>query len=80
GDAASRGRPVGGTPAAVGSLSSALSIEGIADPAVATERCREFLLDRSAAVAAGRELYERGEQRWQSRGPHDSGHDWLRPC
>ncbi|WP_307820085.1 glycosyltransferase [Rhodococcoides fascians] len=79
-DAASRGLPVVGTPAAVGSLSSALGIEGIADPAVAIERCREFLLDRSAAVAAGRGLYERGEQRWQSRVPHDSVHDWLRPC
>jgi hypothetical protein len=78
-DAASRGLPVVGTPEAVGSLSAPLHIRGIVDSTAAIEKCREYLLSRSAAVHAGAQLYRRNERRWLDRVPHTSVHEWLAP-
>lgn len=78
-DAASRGMPVVGTTAAVGSLGPVLGIDGIDDKHEFVQRCRRYLLDRSAAVADGDALYRANADRWNEGAPHRAVQEWLAP-
>ncbi|SFA53095.1 Glycosyl transferases group 1 [Rhodococcoides kroppenstedtii] len=78
-DAASRGMPIVGTTAAIGSLGSVLGIDGIDDPAAFVAECRRYLLDRDAAVAEGERLHGRNAERWNTGAPHRTVHEWLAP-
>ena len=77
-DAASRGLPVVGTSAAIGSLSSVLDIEVLDDESSMVERCRRYLLDRQAAAADGDMLYAKNAARWRAGKPHAAVQDWLK--
>ena len=76
-DAASRGMPVVGTPAAVGSLANLFQLPAHEDKATFVDRCRRYLLDRAAAVADGRALYELNTERWVDGAPHRAVQNWL---
>lgn len=78
-DAASRGMPVVGTSAAVGSLGPVLGIDGIDDKHEFVQRCRRYLLDRSAAVSDGDALYRTNSDRWNDGAPHRAVQEWLAP-
>ena len=77
-DAVSRGLPVVGTSAAIGSLDTVLGIEAHDDESGLIERCRYYLVDAPAAAAYGEALYERNAARWREGKPHRSVHDWLK--
>ena len=76
-DAVSRGLPVVGTTAAVGSLGDLLGIAKLDAPDTFIEQCRRYLLDRDAAAAEGRRLYEINTDRWNDRLPHKTVGEWL---
>ena len=76
-DAASRGLPVVGTPAAVGSLEAVLGVSGLPERAEIVSACRELLLDRDKATAIGDALFETNSSRWFDRKPHTSVAEWL---
>ncbi|MDJ0395614.1 glycosyltransferase [Rhodococcus sp. G-MC3] len=71
-DAASKGLPVVGTSAAVGSLGSIFELPTFDDPEEFIAECRRYLLDRNTAVKAGERLYELNSERWEQRAPHTS--------
>ena len=76
-DAVSRGLPVVGTTAAVGSLGDLLGIAKLDAPDTFIEQCRRYLLDRDAAAVEGRRLYEINTDRWNDRLPHKTVGEWL---
>ena len=76
-DAASRGLPVVGTPAAVGSLEAVLGVSGLPERAEIVSACRELLLDRDKATAIGDALFQTNSSRWFDRKPHTSVAEWL---
>jgi glycosyltransferase involved in cell wall biosynthesis len=76
-DAASRGLPVVGTSAAIGSLNSVLDIEVFDDESSMTEQCRRYLRDPRAAAMDGDMLHERNGARWRAGKPHAAVQDWL---
>ena len=57
-EAAARGLPVVGSPAAIGSIGAYLPIEGLAGDDAIVERAAELLGDGAGAEVAGRELWE----------------------
>jgi polysaccharide biosynthesis protein PslH len=69
-DAASQGLPVVGTGPAVGSLRTVFGMPTFDDTDAFVDECRRMLLDRDAAVAAGRELYEVNRLHWDDKRPH----------
>ena len=71
-DAASKGLPVVGTSAAVGSLGPIFELPTFDDPEAFIAECRRYLLDRNAAVKAGHRLHELNAERWDRRAPHES--------
>ncbi|OZE85045.1 glycosyl transferase [Rhodococcus sp. 15-649-1-2] len=71
-DAASKGLPVVGTSAAVGSLGSIFELPTFDDPEQFVAECRRYLLDRNTAVKAGERLYDLNAERWEQRAPHTS--------
>lgn len=71
-DAASRGLPVVGTTAAVGSLASVLALPTFDDPAEFVAECRRYLLDASLSTTAGAQLYDVNREHWRLRKPHES--------
>ncbi|MGB3370488.1 MAG: hypothetical protein WBA81_07705 [Rhodococcus sp. (in: high G+C Gram-positive bacteria)] len=71
-DAASKGLPVVGTSAAVGSLGSIFELPTFDDPEQFVAECRRYLLDRNTAVKAGERLYDLNAERWDERAPHTS--------
>jgi glycosyltransferase involved in cell wall biosynthesis len=76
-DAASRGLPVVATTPAIGSLGPLLHLTARDDDDDFVDQCRRFLLDRSAAAAAGRELYEVNRMHWEQGRPRQSIEDLL---
>lgn len=77
-DAASRGLPVVGTSAAIGSLNSVLDIEVFDDESSMIALCRRYLLDARAAAVDGAALYEKNAVRWRAGKPHAAVQDWLK--
>lgn len=71
-DAASKGLPVVGTSAAVGSLGSIFELPTFDDPEAFVAECRRYLLDRNTAVKAGERLHDLNTERWEHRMPHES--------
>ncbi|MCQ4120896.1 glycosyltransferase [Rhodococcus tibetensis] len=78
-DAASRGVPVVGTTAAVGSLRTILELPVFDDRTAFVDQCRRYLWDRDAATTAGQRLYEVNARRWKNRMPHAAVTNLLRP-
>jgi polysaccharide biosynthesis protein PslH len=68
-DAASQGLPVVGSGPAVGSLTSVFGMSTFDDDDDFVAECRRMLLDRDAAVAAGKELYEVNRAHWEQKLP-----------
>ncbi|MFY9713282.1 MAG: glycosyltransferase [Microbacterium sp.] len=78
-EAASRGLPVVGTAAALGSHAELFGI-GVNDSREEfVAQCRRFLLDRSAAAAEGERLYRVNADRWVQQVPHKRVAEWLAP-
>ena len=76
-EAASRGLPVVGTSAAIGAHAPVFGIDIVDSRRAFVERCREYLLDRAAAVAEGNRLFHTNAQRWADRIPHARIAEWL---
>jgi glycosyltransferase involved in cell wall biosynthesis len=76
-DAASRGLPIVATTPAIGSHGRLLGLAAYDDDDSFVDQCRRFLLDPSAAAAAGRELYEVNHQHWARGRPRQSIEDLL---
>lgn len=76
-DAASRGLPVVATTPAIGSHGGLLNLTARDADDDFVDQCRRFLLDRSAAAAAGRELYEINRLHWEHGRPRQSIEDLL---
>jgi glycosyltransferase involved in cell wall biosynthesis len=68
-DAASQGLPVVGSGPAVGSLNSLFGMSTFDGDDEFVAECRRMLLDRDAAVAAGRQLYEVNRNHWAEMRP-----------
>lgn len=68
-DAASKGLPVVGSSAAVGSLGSIFELPTFDDPEQFVAECRRYLLDRNTAVKAGERLHDLNAERWDERAP-----------
>lgn len=69
-DAASKGLPVVGTSAAVGSLGPTFELPTFDEKGEFIAECRRYLLDRTASVKAGQRIYELNASRWEERKPH----------
>lgn len=76
-DAVSRGLPLVGTSPAVGSLAPVFQLPTFDTKDGFVERCREFLLDASAAAAEGDRMYELNAARWNSGAPQSTVQRWL---
>jgi glycosyltransferase involved in cell wall biosynthesis len=76
-EAASRGVPVVGTRAAVGSTSAYLPLTGSDDDDMLISRCAEFLTDGRAALAAGHDLWEANADCWRSGRLAHAVAEWL---
>jgi glycosyltransferase involved in cell wall biosynthesis len=76
-DAASRGIPLIGTRAAVGSLAPILGLATYDSRMAFVERCRELLLDRTAAMAEGTRLHSANADRWWSGACQRTVESWL---
>ncbi|MGU3432787.1 glycosyltransferase [Actinomycetes bacterium M1A6_2h] len=76
-DAASRGMPVVGTAAAVGSLGPVLGVDGIDDRAAFIDECRRYLTSRDDAIADGERIHDQNAERWVLGKPHQAVQDWL---
>lgn len=76
-DAASRGLPVVATTPAIGSHGQVLNLAAYDDDDAFVDQCRRYLLDGSAAAAAGRQLYERNRLHWEHDRPRQSIEDLL---
>lgn len=68
-DAATLGLPVVGTGPAVGSLTTVFGMSTFDDDDDFVAECRRMLLDRDAAVAAGKQLYEVNRAHWADKRP-----------
>jgi glycosyltransferase involved in cell wall biosynthesis len=77
-DAASRGLPIVSTAAGIGSLSTVFGLATYDDRDSFVDRCRELLLDRSAAAAEGARLHAANTERWVSGAPQHTVERWLR--
>lgn len=75
-DAAARGLPVVGTPAAVGSLSRYLPVRGLTEDAL-VEECGRLLTDPAHYLSCSDALYEANRNRWLDGVPQASVHRWL---
>ncbi|SIR69025.1 glycosyltransferase [Williamsia sterculiae] len=78
-DAASRGLPVIGTSAAIGSLGPVFGLEPLDDEWTFVKECRRYLLDREHARTQGDLLYERNAQRWNDGLPQRSVEELISP-
>ena len=76
-EAASRGLPVVGTTAAIGSHGPLFGLATYDDDDALIAQCRRLLLDRPAAVAAGHDLYERNRLHWGDGRPQRSVQELL---
>jgi glycosyltransferase involved in cell wall biosynthesis len=76
-DAASRGLPVVGTSAGIGSLAEVLELAPHDTKESFIARSRELLLEVDRAAAEGRRLYDLNAQRWQRRIPQSGFERWL---
>jgi glycosyltransferase involved in cell wall biosynthesis len=76
-DSASIGLPVIGTGAAVGSLRSVFQMPTYDSDDAFVEECRRLLLDRDAAVASGRDLYQINDEHWRAERPRKAVEDLL---
>ncbi|GAA4777253.1 glycosyltransferase [Microbacterium gilvum] len=76
-ESASRGLPVVGTAAALGSHTDIFGIPVADDREQFVQSCRRFLLDRDAAVRESDRLYEVNRSRWEERVPHRRIEEWL---
>ena len=76
-DAASRGLPVVGTRAAIGAHAGVLGVTPVDDKQSFIEKCREYLLDRTAAATEGTRLYEANAARWKAGIPHSRVEQWI---
>ncbi|MDT4998501.1 MAG: polysaccharide biosynthesis protein PslH, partial [Mycobacterium sp.] len=76
-DAASRGLPVVATTPALGSHGPLLNLAAHDDDDDFVDQCRRFLVDRSAAAAAGRELFAVNRLHWEQERPRQSIEDLL---
>jgi glycosyltransferase involved in cell wall biosynthesis len=77
-DAVSRGLPVVGTSAAIGSLDDVLGIEAYDDESGLIDQCRRYLVDAAAAADDGDALYQKNAAYWRAGKPHRSVQDWLK--
>ncbi len=77
-DAASRGLPVVGTSAAVGSLGPLFELPTFDTAEAFVAECRRYLLDRAAAASAGARLFDLNREHWAQRRPHQAVADLLR--
>lgn len=76
-EAASRGIPVVGTPAAVGSLDRVLGVEAAVDDEAFVDAARRLLLDERHAQEAGEAVAERNRAHWGARAPQRAVEEWL---
>jgi len=76
-DCASRGLPIVGTRAGVGSLASVFGLGTFDTREEFIARCRELLLDRAAAVREGDRLYAANRDRWMAGAPQSTVEKWL---
>lgn len=76
-EAASRGIPIVGTPAAIGSLDGPLGLTAAATDDEFVEAARRLLLDARHARDAGHEIDARNRAHWQSRAPQRAVEEWL---
>lgn len=76
-EAASRGIPVVGTPAAVGSLDRSLGLAASPDDDAFVDAARALLLDAETARSAGEDLAERNRAHWAAGFPQRSIEAWL---
>jgi hypothetical protein len=58
-----------GSGPAVGSLTTVLGMSTFDDDADFVAECRRMLLDRDAAVKAGRDLYDANRTHWEQKRP-----------
>lgn len=77
-DAASRGIPIVGTEAAVGSLATTFGLAATQTDEEFIASSRKLLLDREFSRRAGAELYERNAEHWRAGIPQTSVETWLR--
>jgi hypothetical protein len=77
-DSISKGLPVIGTSAAVGSLTALFDMPTFDDEEAFIAECRRYLLDRDVAVKAGNDLYESNRVHWAERRPHRSFEELVR--
>lgn len=77
-DAASRGIPIVGTPAAIGSLSATFNLTAAHTDEEFIEASRELLLDQAYARRAGDDLAQRNAEHWRQGIPQQSVEAWLR--
>lgn len=76
-EAASRGIPVVGTPAAIGSLDRPLGLTAVADDEEFVDAARRLLLDVGHARAAGDDIAARNRAHWTARAPQRAVEEWL---
>lgn len=76
-EAASRGLPVVGTRAAVGSLGDLLELVPVADDEEFVQESRRMLLSAEHARRAGAELDARNRAHWRAEAPQRAVEEWL---
>lgn len=77
-DATSRGIPIVGTPAAIGSLASTFGLTATQTDEEFIEASRKLLLDQEYSRREGEALYERNAEHWRQSVPQASVEEWLR--
>lgn len=78
-DAISRGMPVVGTPAAVGSLDRIFDIPVEPTREAFIARARRLLTDPDYARTLGEQIYEQNVEHWRQERPHRAVQEWLAP-
>ncbi|WP_328858297.1 glycosyltransferase family 4 protein [Williamsia herbipolensis] len=78
-DAASRGLPVIGTSAAIGSLGPVFDLDPFDDEAQFVEQARRYLRDAAHAETQSRTLHDRNAQRWADGVPQRAVQDLICP-
>jgi glycosyltransferase involved in cell wall biosynthesis len=76
-EAAARGLPVVATPAAIGSIESALGLVSAGDEDDFVALCRTFLLDADVAAEEGARLHDANSRRWSDRIGHEAVLEWV---
>jgi len=76
-EAASRGIPIVGTPAAIGNLTSTFGLAPASLDEEFIEAARRLLLDQEFSRAEGAVLYERNVQHWAKGIPQAAVEEWL---